>query len=153
MRTRLINHFNKSGWVFCLTALLLCLPFLSQANIPGAEEVKSITGLVTSAETGEPLIGVTVSIKGTPSGTVTDIDGTFSLDVDEGTVLIFSYTGFEPQEVVVGAETTYNIAMKTDTQLLDEVVDFRVLIVPKTEYFVILSFAAIVHKHFDYCNQ
>ncbi|MEL6831379.1 MAG: TonB-dependent receptor [Bacteroidota bacterium] len=122
MRTRLINHFNKSGWAFCLMALLLCLPFLSQGNTNWAEEVKPITGVVTSAEDGEPLIAVTVSIKGTGTGTVTDIDGAFSLDVDEGTVLVFSYTGFEPQEIVVGAASTYNVVMKTDAKLLDEVV-------------------------------
>ncbi|WP_367388830.1 SusC/RagA family TonB-linked outer membrane protein [Lewinella sp. LCG006] len=122
MITKIINHFNKSGWVFYLMTLLLCLPFLSQGNTNWVEEVKPITGKVTSAEDGEPLIGVTVLIKGTPSGTVTDVDGMFSLNVDEGAVLVFSYTGFEPQEVVVGAETTYNIVLKTDAQILDEVV-------------------------------
>ena len=122
MTTRLTNHFNKSSWTLCLMALLLCLPFLSQANTNWAEEVKPITGKVTSAADGEPLIGVTVSVKGTSSGTTTDLDGNFTIDVEDGTVLIFSYTGFESQEVVVGPDANYNILLKTDSQLLDEVV-------------------------------
>ena len=122
MRLGFINHFNKPSWTFSLAVLLLCLPFLSQGANNWAEDVKPITGMVTSAEDGEPLIGVTVSIKGTPSGTVTDIDGSYSIDVDEGAVLIFSYTGFEPQEVVIGSASTYDVVLKTDAQLLDEVV-------------------------------
>lgn len=122
MITKIINHFNKSRWAFCLMTMLLCLPFLSQGNTNWVEEVKPITGTVTSAEDGEPLIGVTVLIKGTPSGTVTDVDGTFSLNVDEGAVLVFSYTGFEPQEIVVGAQTVYDIVLRTDATVLDEVV-------------------------------
>ena len=122
MRLGFINRFSKSGWSFSLATLLLCLPFLSQATSNWSDAVKPITGVVTSAENGEPLIGVTVGIKGTSSGTVTDIDGSYSINVDEGAVLIFSYTGFEPQEIVVGSASTYDVAMKTDAQLLDEVV-------------------------------
>lgn len=122
MRLGFINRFSKLGWSFSLATLLLCLPFLSQATSNWSDAVKPITGVVTSAENGEPLIGVTIGIKGTSSGTVTDIDGSYSINVDEGAVLIFSYTGFEPQEIVVGSASTYDVAMKTDAQLLDEVV-------------------------------
>ncbi|MCB0641982.1 MAG: SusC/RagA family TonB-linked outer membrane protein, partial [Phaeodactylibacter sp.] len=122
MVTKLTNHSNNSIWTFSLVALLLCLPFLSQGSPSWAAEEKPITGKVTSAEDGLPLIGVTISVKGTSTGTTTDIDGNFSMDVDEGAVLIFSYTGYKSQEVVVGGESTYNVVLKTDAQLLDEVV-------------------------------
>jgi TonB-linked SusC/RagA family outer membrane protein len=102
--------------------LLFCLPTLVQGSTNLTEEVKPITGIITSASDGLPLIGVTIAVQGTSSGTITDVDGNFSLDVEEGAVLVISYTGFQPQEVVVGSETTYNIVMQVDVALLDEVV-------------------------------
>ncbi|MBB4079582.1 TonB-linked SusC/RagA family outer membrane protein [Lewinella aquimaris] len=96
-------------------------------DVTGADErtvleVVEITGTVTSAEDNFPLIGVSITVQGTSSGTVTDLDGNFSLDVEEGAVLIFSYTGFATQEVVVGSQTTYNVVMQTNSELLEEVV-------------------------------
>ncbi len=122
MTTRLWNLFNNSCRVLSLWVLLLCLPSLSQGNTNWVEEVKPISGTVTSASDGLPLIGVTVAVKGTSSGTITDIDGNWSLEADEGTVLVFTYTGFKGQEVTVGSETTYNIVLQGDVALLDEVV-------------------------------
>lgn len=103
-------------------ALLLCLPFLTQASPNWGDEVKPISGTVTSASDGLPLIGVTVAVEGTSTGTVTDIDGKWSMNADEGTVLIFTYTGFKAQELVVGAAATYDIVLQGDVALLDEVV-------------------------------
>ena len=122
MKTRFKNPFNKSVGTWSLLALLLCLPFLSQgSNNWGAEE-KPITGIVTSAEDGMPMIGVSVSVKGTSTGTVTDIDGSYNIDVDEGAVLVFNYTGFKEQELVIGAASNYDITLQVDSELLDEVV-------------------------------
>ena len=81
-----------------------------------------ITGTVTSAEDNFPLIGVSITVQGTSSGTVTDIDGNFSLNVEEGAVLIFSYTGFKSQEVVIDQQTTYTIVLESNSELLEEVV-------------------------------
>ena len=122
MTTKLTNHANNSIWALGLMVLLLCLPSLLRGNTNGAEEVKPITGTVTSAADGLPLIGVTVAVEGTSTGTITDVDGNFSIDVEEGAVLIFSYTGFVPQQVIVGSESIYNIALKVDVAILDEVV-------------------------------
>ena len=122
MTTKLTNHSNKSTWAFCLMVLLLCLPSLSQGNPNWVEEVKPVTGSVTSAADGLPLIGVTVVVKGTSSGTITDVDGNFSLEVEEGAVLVFSYTGFVAQEVVIGSESLLNIKLQSDVAILDEVV-------------------------------
>lgn len=122
MTTRLWNLPNNSLRSLPLWVLLLCLPFLSFGNTNWVEEVKPVTGTVTSANDGLPLIGVTVAVKGTSTGTVTDIDGKWSIEAEEGTVLVFTYTGFKAQELVVGTASSYDIALQADVALLDEVV-------------------------------
>lgn len=82
---------------------------------------KAITGQMLDAQTGEPLIGANVLVKGTTSGTVTDFDGTYQINAEEGDVLVFSYTGYSPKEIVVGPEDTYNVRLESG-QVLDEVV-------------------------------
>ena len=121
MTPKLTNYLNNTIWASCLMALLFCLPSVLQGNTSW-EEVKSITGTVISSEDALPLIGVTVAIKGTTSGTVTDVNGNFSLEADEGSTLVFSYTGFKEQEVVVDSRSVYNILLQGDVALLDEVV-------------------------------
>lgn len=121
MTTRLWNLFNSSSRDLSLLVLLCCLPFLVLGSANWAESVKPISGTVTSAD-GLPLIGVTVAVKGTSTGTITDIDGKWSIDAVEGTVLVFTYTGFKAQELVVGTASSYDISLQADVALLDEVV-------------------------------
>lgn len=73
---------------------------------------------------GDPVIGVSVIVKGTNNGTVTDIDGYFSLQIEEGTntVLQFSYIGFKTKEVTVNRQTDLTVVMEEDSQMLEEVV-------------------------------
>ena len=73
-------------------------------------------------EDNQPLIGATVAVKGTTNGTVTDLDGNFSINAAEGNTLVISYTGYATQEVAVGASRTLNLTLATDSELLDEVV-------------------------------
>lgn len=80
----------------------------------------TVTGRVQSTS-GDPLIGVNVVEKGTTNGTVTDLDGNFSLRVQQGKTLVFSYIGFLSQEVVVN-KAKINVTLKEDTETLDEVV-------------------------------
>ncbi|WP_201981159.1 SusC/RagA family TonB-linked outer membrane protein [Hymenobacter rubidus] len=80
-----------------------------------------VTGRVTNAA-GEGLPGVTVLVKGSTTGTSTDVNGGFSLTVPEGSTLVFSSVGFVRQEVVVGTTTTFNIKLADDQQSLKEVV-------------------------------
>lgn len=98
--------------------LLLCLILLSvcvQAQV-------TVKGMVTSATDNEPLIGATVLLKGTGTGTVTDLDGNYLLtNVANNAVLVFSSIGFESQEIQVGNQTTINITLKEASELLDEV--------------------------------
>ncbi len=83
---------------------------------------KTITGKVTD-DNGEALIGASILVKGTVKGTITDIEGGFTLAIPEGSnVLQISYTGFKAQEVTLGNETTLSIVMQTDAIGLDETV-------------------------------
>jgi TonB-linked SusC/RagA family outer membrane protein len=82
---------------------------------------KTITGTLLDAESSDPLIGASVLIKGTTSGTVTDFDGKYSLQVNEGDVLVISYTGYANQEVTVGAANVIDVNLASG-QILDEVV-------------------------------
>lgn len=81
-----------------------------------------ISGTVVSDTDGSPLIGVTVQIKGTTKGTSTDIHGVYSLDVNKGQTLVFSYIGFKNQEVKIDTKNTLNISLQEDFEVLDEVV-------------------------------
>lgn len=83
----------------------------------------NITGRVTSSDDGSALPGVNVVIKGTTQGTVTDIDGKYSIDVaDENTVLVFSSVGFVQQEFVVGGQTIIDVVLNADVTALEEIV-------------------------------
>lgn len=80
-----------------------------------------INGMVTG-ENGEPLVGVTVKIKGSNTGTVTDASGHFSLQVPMGSILEFSYIGYEKKEVKLNGETNLSVALTSNTSGLNEVV-------------------------------
>lgn len=83
---------------------------------------RTITGTVTG-DTGDPLIGATVVAKGTTIGTVTEVDGTYSLNVPDTTrVLVFSYTGYQTEEVALGASNTVDIALNPGVRLEEIVV-------------------------------
>ena len=81
-----------------------------------------VTGRVTDAN-NEPLIGVSIVIQGNSGGTITDIDGRYTLEeVDADATLVFSYIGYVPQKIVVGNQQILNVQMKEDNQTLEEVV-------------------------------
>jgi len=104
---------RKLGLTTSLFLLFVCTTI--------AQGSKSITGQVTSTS-GEPLIGVNVVIKTTSSGTITDVDGNYTIQASPDNVLVFSYTGYQTTEVSVGSQTTIDITMAESTELLDEVV-------------------------------
>lgn len=82
----------------------------------------TLSGTITDAE-GEPLIGVNVQVKGTNKGTATDFAGRYQLiNVDDDAILVFSYIGFQRQEVSVSGSSNIDVTMLTDSELLDEVV-------------------------------
>ena len=101
-----------------LLSLLFLLGLLSQLQAQNA-----IKGKVTDAQTGEALPGVSVLVKGTTTGTTTNNAGEFSTKVaNNNAILVFSFVGYAATEVVVGNQTTINIALSADNKSLDEVV-------------------------------
>lgn len=78
--------------------------------------------MVTSAVDDTPLPGVTVVIKGTQTGTLTDIDGRYQINAQQGQVLTFSFVGFVSQEIQVGAQSEINVRLNEDVTTLNEVV-------------------------------
>lgn len=102
------------------SVLILLFLFLSMQII--AQE-KTITGLVTLEEDSQSIPGVTVLVKGTTIGTITDLNGEYALQgVPAESFLVFSYIGMESQEVKVGSASIINVILKSDVSLLDEVV-------------------------------
>lgn len=83
---------------------------------------KVVTGTVTDARQGEPLIGVTVKEKGTSNGAITDVDGKFSIKVAPNTTLVVSYIGYSTKQVSVAGKTSLEIVLGEDSELLDDVV-------------------------------
>ena len=86
-----------------------------------AQNKKTVTGTIVDAN-GEPIIGANIVEKGTTNGTITDIDGNFTLEVSEKSILLVSFIGYAPQEVMVGSQQKINVKMKEDAEMLDEVV-------------------------------
>ena len=109
---KFLNTVTKGG---ALIALLLLLSNFALAQ-------RTVKGKVSDAESGEGLIGATVSVVGTTRGASTDIDGNFSVEVPDGaTQLRFAYTGYAEQVVALSASNTVDVALKPGT-MLDEVV-------------------------------
>lgn len=91
-------------------------------GLVGAMAQRTISGTVTD-ESGEPLIGASILVKGTSTGMVTDLDGTYSLSVPEGaTTLVFSYTGYTTKEVELGASNVLDVVLAESAETLSEVV-------------------------------
>ena len=89
--------------------------------VNSVQQFKKVTGNVSDAE--GPIIGASVVEKGNAgNGTVTDLDGNFSLNVKPGATIVVTYIGYQKQEIVVGNQSNFNVTMKTDDKTLEEVV-------------------------------
>ena len=93
----------------------------SSRYITREPKTKKITGTVTDTK-GEPVIGASVLSERSGTGTVTDVDGNFTLDAPADALLAVSYIGYKTQEVKVGNKNSYSIQLQDDTEVLDEVV-------------------------------
>jgi len=100
-----------------LAIILLILPIslLAQENI-------LVTGMVTEADTGMPVPSVNVVEKGTSNGVLTNFDGEFAIEVPSDAILVFSFVGYETQEVAVNGKTELQVSFAPATSALDEVV-------------------------------
>ena len=118
MRTRLLQHLQKKAIRSRSIMTLVCLLLASASAFA---QTKTVTGTVTDAA-NEPLIGASVLVQGTSTGTITDMDGKYSISVTPEDVLVFSYVGMTSQTIKVGAQNVINVTLKEDSQVLAETV-------------------------------
>ena len=118
MRTRLLQHLQKKAIRSRSIMTLVCLLLASASAFAQA---KTVTGTVTDAA-NEPLIGASVLVQGTSTGTITDMDGKYSISVTPEDVLAFSYVGMTSQTIKVGTQNVINVTLKEDSQVLAETV-------------------------------
>lgn len=102
--------------------LLLVFFVLCGFLLSASAQQRIVTGTVTSSEDGLPIPGATVQVKGTTLGTVTDINGHYSIQAAEGQILVIRFAGQRTEEVTVGARNTVDLIMQTDFLNLDEVI-------------------------------
>lgn len=100
--------------------VLLLLVAMLFTTIVFAQQ-KTITGKVTDARSGDPMPGVTIIIPGTTTGTITNFDGEFTLVINAGQALAFSFIGYETQQIVVGDQNVYNVRLSLSVESLEEV--------------------------------
>lgn len=119
-----LNSFGKIS-----TILVLCLlGFASEALAQ-----QRVSGTVTDKATGEPLVGVSVAVKGTTKGVISDVEGKYSADVASDATLVFGYLGYKDVTVGVEGRAVINVTMESDINKLDEVVMVGYSSVKKTE--------------------
>lgn len=92
------------------------------SSFAGFAQGLQVKGVVTSADDGQPIPGVSVVVKGTTNGTMTSIDGSYSLKVPENSTLSFSFIGMTTKEVPVNNQSTINVVLSSTTENIDEVV-------------------------------
>ncbi len=102
-------------------AIMTLLLGLCLMSFEAFSQNRTITGVVSSASDATPLIGASVVVKGAATGTVSDFNGNYSLEVPEGATLVFSYVGYVTQTMAVGDQKVINVSLKEGTEL-DEVV-------------------------------
>ena len=121
------NHLNLSSTILCALILMFSWgsELLNATTSPTIHDVtvveKTLTGSVVDASTGESLPTVNVVVQGTTIGTSTDFEGRFELVVpDDAQILVFSYVGYVTQEVEIGSQTTFDIALQPDFVALED---------------------------------
>lgn len=124
MKTKLL----KNSYVLPMTLFCSALTFsplgVAQAHATTnvVQQAKTVKGTVVD-ETGEPVIGASVMVKGTSVGCATDLDGNFTLqNVKPEQTLTISYIGYTAQTIAIGQQTNFNVVLKPDNKVLNEVV-------------------------------
>jgi TonB-dependent starch-binding outer membrane protein SusC len=113
----ILNALNEGDLRIFLLFFLLLIKLTSSA------QQKAVTGIITDTESRKPLRGSNITVKGSGRGVVTNIDGLFSLVASEGETLVFSKTGFTPQEFIIGRETLLEIRLIQQDTGLDEMAE------------------------------
>ncbi len=115
------NLLKNMGVSYAMEGTHIVLTKKTENPIPVQQQTKNVNGTVVDVN-GDPVIGANVVVKGTTNGTITDIDGRFTIDADAKSVLNVSYIGYLTKEVAVGNQQTVRIVLLEDTKTLDEVV-------------------------------
>jgi len=102
--------------------LFVVMYFLLSVSILFAQSPIMVKGRVTDSANGEPIPGVSVLIKGTSTGLITDFDGNYTIQVPGNGTLIFSFIGMKTKEVEVNNSTLINVVLETSTEMVDEVI-------------------------------
>ena len=113
--------FDNTGYDYQIIDKQVLIKTDSREATRIIQQTKQVIGIITDAN-GDPVIGANVVERGTTNGTISDIDGKFSLQVDPGATLLVSYIGYVPQEIKVDGRSNLNISLKEDSETLDEVV-------------------------------
>lgn len=127
MENKQERQLSKQLFLSAMMASACCLmsPMAVVAAMPGSVQAVQQTGTVKGQvvdSNGEPIIGASVLLKGTTQGTITDFDGNFSLDNASKATLVVSFIGYKTQEIVVNGQSTLQITLAEDTEVLEEVV-------------------------------
>ena len=105
----------------CINQFLLC-SMLATGSLSAYAQIK-VTGKATDAHTGDPLAFITIQVKGTTAGTTSDMDGNYEIEVPSNeSILVYSYIGYQTQEIKGGNQTKINVRLSEDVEALDEVV-------------------------------
>jgi len=124
------NEYGKKIFLLLFAFITINYSYASTNEFPKeGKDINSINqnsvkikGIVKDAQ-GDPLIGVSISVKGTTAGTVTDLDGNYTIDApNSNAILVVSYIGFRTQEIPLSGKTTVDIKLVEDTQMLNEAV-------------------------------
>lgn len=127
--------FNGTDIIYAIEGenIMLMRKEKNLAVVPDAvQQDNKITGTVLDA-TGMPVIGANIMVKGTTNGTITDMDGKFSLDVAKGETLIVTYVGYANQEISVSNQKSLSITLKEDSEALDELIVVGYGVVKKSD--------------------
>lgn len=117
--------FSKWKYMMCIWFGVFYFPLIAVAtqNVLQKDGKRTVTGVVTDAVDGTPLVGVNIVVKGQKGGTITDLDGKYSISISgSNAVLVFSYIGYQKREAPVEDLRVLNVTMSGDQQTLNEVI-------------------------------
>lgn len=114
-------HKSMSGIIGVLLLALMMVPNGLKAGTTESFQSGKVQGIVTD-DFGEPVIGATVRVKDANVGTVTNVDGRYSIDAAKNAILIISFIGYRTQEVAIKGRSAVNVTLKEDSQMLEETV-------------------------------
>ena len=122
LRDALNSLLKKTNVGYSISGDKLLLFDKKTENRVTPEKKVKVRGQVIDQVTADPMIGVSVFVKGGKEGTITDIDGNYSIEVDPGKTLVFSFIGYKTQEIEVGSKTEISVRMTENTEMLNDVV-------------------------------